>query len=86
MLMQRRGWNQRQLGDKAGLSQTHVGNVLREHSDVSTSVLESLGVAFGIPGWLLLVPDLRADILDSPEIPAMVARYAGFHAEPPKNK
>lgn len=80
MLMERRGWTQQQLADKAGMSQAHVGNLTRAEHDPTTSVLESLAAAFGVPPWLLLVPGLRADILDSPEIPTMIARYADFHS------
>jgi transcriptional regulator with XRE-family HTH domain len=80
MLMERRDWTQRQLAEKAGMSQTHVGNLIRGDHDASLSVVKILADAFGIPPWLLLVPGLRADILDSPEIPSIVARYAEFHA------
>lgn len=82
-LMKRRGWTQVQLGEKAGISQTHIGNIVREEHDVSTSVLAAVAQAFGVPAWLLLVPNLPPDILDSPELPTILERYSTFrHSNP----
>lgn len=77
-LMERRGWTQEQVAAKAGISQTHVGNVLRQDTDCRTAILEALGKAFGVPAWLLLVPGLKPEVLDSPEIPLLLERYAAF--------
>jgi transcriptional regulator with XRE-family HTH domain len=82
-LMKRRDWTQLQLADKAGISQTHVGNILREENDASISVLAAIGQAFGVPGWQLLVPNLPPDLLDSPELPTVVERYATFRQSNP---
>lgn len=75
VLMKRRGWTQQQLASKAKMSQTHVGNVLRKEVDPTTAVLGALGSAFDIPPWLLLVPNLPPDILDSKEVPNLLQTY-----------
>jgi transcriptional regulator with XRE-family HTH domain len=74
-LMTRREWTQKQLEAKSGISQRHISSLRRETADCTTEILDALGAAFGIPGWLLLVPDLPVDILDSPELPLLVERY-----------
>lgn len=81
-LMKRRGWTQTQVASKAGLSQTHVGNVLRREVDPTTAVLAGLGKAFGLPSWLLLVPELPIEVLDSQEVPALVKSYLEAAAKP----
>jgi transcriptional regulator with XRE-family HTH domain len=75
-LMDRRSWNQTKLATKAQVSQRHISNILGKKVDATIAMTDALGAAFGIPGWLLLVPNLPDDLLDSPELPAMVERYA----------
>lgn len=70
-LMTRRGWNQTDLAKRAGISQTHVGNVLRKEVEPTTTIIEGLAKAFGLPGYVLLMPGLPVELLDSNEIPAL---------------
>ena len=81
-LMKRRGWTQEKLAAKAQISQTHVGNVLRQAVDPSTAIISGLGRAFGIPTWLLLVPGLPPEILDSGEVPALLQTYLDAASQP----
>lgn len=78
VMMKRRDWTQEQLAKRAGVSQTHVGNVLRAQHAPSADVIERIAGAFGVPPYLLLVPDLAPEMLDSPELPLLVERYAAF--------
>lgn len=75
-LMERRKLNQVQLAAKAGVSQRHISNVLRQIHEPSTEIIEKLAAAFGLPGWLLMVPNLPPDLLDSTELLSVVERYA----------
>lgn len=81
-LMKRRRWTQVQLAGKSGISQTHIGNVLRKEVDASTAILAGLGKAFELPDWLLLVPGLPPEILDSKEIPDLLRTYLEAAAQP----
>lgn len=74
-LMERRGWRQEQLGEKSGISQSHIGNLLRKQHAPSPKKIDRIAAAFGLPGWLLLVPDLPVDILDSKQLPELLAEY-----------
>jgi len=74
-LMVRRGWNQEQLGKRAGISQTHVGNVLRKEVEPTTTIIAGLANAFGLPEYLLLMPGLPVELLDSNEIPALLQTW-----------
>lgn len=77
-LMDHRKWTQEQLAAKSGVSQSHISNIVRQMNDPSTDKLDAIGEAFGIPGWLLMIPDLPIEVLDSPEIPHLVDRYRRF--------
>lgn len=81
-LMKRRGWTQEKLAAKANISQTHVGNVLRQAVDPTTAILGGLSRAFGLPSWLLLVPRLPPEILDSGEVPALLQTYLDAASQP----
>lgn len=81
-LMKRRGWGQEKLGAKAGFSQTHVGNVLRQAVEPTTAIISGLAKAFDLPAWLLLVPNLPPEILDSKEVPALLQTYLDEAAQP----
>ncbi|HLA60932.1 MAG TPA: helix-turn-helix transcriptional regulator [Nitrospiraceae bacterium] len=81
-LMERRGWTQAKVAAKASLSQTHVGNVLRQEVAPTTVVITGLGKAFDLPGWLLLVPELPIEILDSKEVPDLLQTYLEAAAKP----
>jgi transcriptional regulator with XRE-family HTH domain len=75
-LMERRKLNQVQLGAKAGVSQRHISNVLRQVHGPSTDIIEKIASAFGLPGWLLMIPNLPPELLDSTELLSVVERYS----------
>lgn len=79
-LLGHRKWTQLQLEAKSGVSQSHISNILRGENDASTAKLEAIAGAFGIPAWLLLVPELPIEVLDSPELPQLIDRYRRFAA------
>lgn len=81
-LMQRRGWRQEDLETKSGISQTYISRLLRKQADPTIRVLEDIGAAFGIPGWVLLIPNLDSDTLDSRAIPALVETFRRAAATP----
>jgi transcriptional regulator with XRE-family HTH domain len=74
-LMERRGWTQVVLGKRAGMSQTHVGNVLRKNAAPTSVIISKLARAFDLPDWLLLVPNLPVELLDSKEVPALLQAW-----------
>lgn len=74
-LMERRGWRQEKLAGKSGISQSHIGNLLRKQHAPTSGVIEAVADAFGLPGWLLLVPELPVEILDSKDLPNLLTEY-----------
>lgn len=80
-LMDRRDWTQTALGDKSGVSQRHVSSLLNKEQDCTTEVLDDLAGAFGLPSWILLIPDLPIELLDSQSVHLLVRRYAGAGPE-----
>lgn len=81
-LMERRGWKQIQLAAKSGISQTHIGNVLRREVEPTSKIIAGLARAFGVPAYLLLVPGLPPEILDSREVPNLLQSYLEAAAQP----
>lgn len=79
-LMQRRKLTQDQLGKKAGISQRHVSSVLRQENAPTAEIIGKIAGAFNLPAWLLLVPNLPPELLDSTELPSVVDRYMSFAA------
>jgi len=75
-LMKRRGWRQEDLEAKSGISQTYISRLIRKQSDPTIRVLEDLGQAFGIPGWVLLIPNVNIETLDSRAIPALIETFS----------
>lgn len=75
ILMERREWTQKALEAKSGVSQRHISSLLNQQQDCTTEILAGLAQAFGLPSWLLLVPDLSAELLDSHRIPLLVDRF-----------
>ena len=76
-LMDKREWTQTQVALKGSVSQSHVGNILRKNRIPSIKIIDKVARAFGLPGWLLLVPGLSPEILDSPHLPLLVSFYVG---------
>jgi len=75
ILMERREWTQTALKEKSGVSQRHISSLLNQQQDCTTEILAGLALAFRLPGWLLLVPDLSAELLDAQDIPLLIQRY-----------
>lgn len=84
LLMERRNWTQKELEVKSGVSQRHISSVRNQQQNCSIEILSKLGEAFGIPGWLLLIPGFsseRVQLLDSPQLPKLIDRYLSTDPE-----
>lgn len=79
--MARRKWTQEDLAAKSGISQTHIGNILRQETAATNEKIEAIAAAFKLPSWLLMVPDLPIEVLDSPQIPALVEHFTRLAIE-----
>lgn len=81
-LMKRRSWKQTHLAKESKISQTHIGNILRKEVDPTTVMLDAIGNAFRLPGWVLLIPGLPIEILDSASIPELIKTYIDAARKP----
>lgn len=79
-LNRRRHWTQQILAKESGVSQSHISSILRGQVDATASVLEDFARAYKIPSYLLLIPNLPPELLDSTELPAMIERYVAHAA------
>jgi len=77
-LRKKRGWSQTVLGSKSGTSQRTVSNIENETNDPGSENVEQIAQAFGLPGYMLFIPGLPVDVLDSTELPSVIDRYIAF--------
>lgn len=76
VLMERRGWTQTEVETASGVSQRYVSSILHGQQDCTIAILTSLAAAFNLPAWVLLVPGVSADLLDSQRLHLLVTRYS----------
>lgn len=74
-LMQRRDWTQTALSKKSAVSQRHVSNVLNGKTGCGVEILDAIASAFGLPGWVLMIPGFNVDLIDSPALPLLMSHY-----------
>lgn len=75
ILMHWRGWNQTEVSRRSGVSQRHISDILRGHSDCTSEVMGQLAKAFGIPRWQLDMDDLTEELLTGTELQMIVDTY-----------
>lgn len=74
-LMEGADWNQSELARRSGVSQRHISDILKGHTQCTIPVANDLAAPFGLTGWHLLLPDLPKDLVGSPAIARLVAAY-----------
>lgn len=57
-LMAHKKFTQEALAAKSGVSQRMISGVLSRATGVSAETLDALAQPFGLPGWVLCIPDL----------------------------
>lgn len=74
--MERHGYTQKGLADRAGVSQRTISNLLdpEKHSPTLESV-DAVAAAFGLEGWHLIIPTLVDDLEGDTSIASMVKAY-----------
>lgn len=76
LLMQRTGLDsQSKLSDAAGVSQTHIGFILRGEKSPTVEILAKLARALGVPLWLLHAPTPMLARFSDRELADLVTSY-----------
>lgn len=77
VLMLSKGWKQPQLAQHAGIAQTSVSNIVRPDSGKSPTLssIQAVAVAFRVPPWMLLIPDIPPTLLKSRDLQKLVASF-----------
>lgn len=68
--------SQGKLHRASGVSQTHIGNILRREKSPSLYIVEQLAAAFGLKSWQLLAPPHIMKTGVSPDVAKLVNHYA----------
>jgi len=74
-LMERREWSQSELSRKSGVSQTHIGAIIRGETECSVEIAAKLAEPFGKTAWHLFIVDLPSDLLHSEDLTKLFATY-----------
>jgi transcriptional regulator with XRE-family HTH domain len=80
-LRQARGWSQTQLASASGLKQTTISAIERAIVDTSIDKLDQLAVAFKLPLWALLLPNLDESLFKGDGLGEVVAIYPALPAD-----
>lgn len=67
--------SQTMLADASGVSQTGIGNILREERNPDIHRLALLAGALGLEAWQLLLPSEMAEALLTPEAARLFRAY-----------
>ena len=73
--------NQTELHRLTGVSQRHISALVRGESDCTLQVAEQIAKPFGLRGWHLMLPNLPADLVNSPRVLALVESYLDANEE-----
>jgi transcriptional regulator with XRE-family HTH domain len=74
-LMERRGWKQKDLERKSGVSQKTISNILREEKVPGLDTVELIAEAFGLNLWHLIMPSLIAEIESGTNMQTLFDNY-----------
>ena len=78
-LMDASGDSQVKVAKRGGLSQRNVGNVVTYGTTHTTSptvrTVDGLAKAFGVAPWILFVPEIPLDLLQSGRLDGLMANY-----------
>lgn len=79
-LMRAKGLNQTELATLSGVSQTHIGGILRGESSCTVEMVDALAKPFGLSGWQMIMPRLPDDLVHSLALQHLMDAY--IDAEP----
>lgn len=69
------GMSQRDLAEKAGVSQRAISSILSENVSCSVETLEAIARPFGLTAWELLIPSMADDLGLPASLAAIVESY-----------
>ena len=80
-LMEATGWSNRELGKRAKVSDRYIGMIRRGEHKPTNDIAEALAKPFGLTGWQLILPGLRADLAKSGALERLIKNYQNANAD-----
>ncbi len=80
-LINEKGWSNRGLERKSGVSDRMIGKVLNGESKPSVEIAEKLAKPFGLTGWQMLLPTLVNDPASNAKLSQLVDSYTKANKE-----
>lgn len=74
-LMEVQKISQAELARRSGISQTHIGGILRGESSATVEIADALARPLGTNGWIIIKPDLPDELLISSALRDLVDGY-----------
>ena len=75
-LMNATGTSQEALANKSGVSKRMIAYVLKKERKATVEVVESLGKAFNLASWQMLIPNLQTELAKSGKLADLVKNYS----------
>lgn len=79
-LMDKHGYSERDMEQKSGVSAKTVNNMRNAKHKPAVENVDKVAAVFGLPGWLLITPDIPDEIMDSQGLKNTLKNYAAADA------
>jgi transcriptional regulator with XRE-family HTH domain len=74
-LMRLRGWSEYDLAKASGVSQKAINNIINRRTAANMDTADALAKPFGLDCWVLLIPNLKKHIAESPSLQQLVRHW-----------
>lgn len=76
LLMRATSIKKKQLAQKSGVSERMIGYILAKEKTPTVDVTDAIAKAFGLEGWQLMIPGVKADLAKSGKLSKLMHNYA----------
>ena len=83
-LMADRNLSQNELSKRSGVGQTTLSQILNsqapQRNNPRCSTIQQIAEFFGVPAWLMFIPEVPLDLIDSDRIAVLIQHYTSAAA------
>lgn len=80
-LMEKHGYSERDMEQKSGVSAKTINNMRNAKHRSAVENVDKVAAVFGLAGWLLIIPDMPDDLMESKNLKNTLKNYAAAGAE-----
>lgn len=75
-LMRATSIKKKQLAQKSGVSERMIGYILAKEKTPTVDITDAIAKPFGLEGWQLLIPGVRADLAKAGKLSKLMQNYS----------